>query len=99
MSMFTITGQVIKTFLQEGRIDDKTGEKGANTPKVQVLGEVPVSTGGTKVDLVTLSVPEGLDFKPLEGKTVSIPLGFFAPQKNTIIYYIPKGSKIGTLAA
>lgn len=99
MSMFSITGQVINTFYQEGRIDKETGEKGGNTPKVQVLGEIPVATGGTRVDLVTLTVPQGLDFKDLKGKNVKIPLGFFAPAKNSIIYYIPKGSKIETLAA
>jgi len=94
MSMFTIAGQVINTFHQEGKVDNETGVKGANTPKVQILGDIPVSTGGTKSDLVTLTVPAGMTFEGLKGKQVKVPLGFFAPMKNTIIYYIPKGSKI-----
>lgn len=94
MSMFAISGTVINTFYQEGRTDKETGEKAGNVPKVQILGEIPVPTGGTRVDLVTLTVPHGLDFKTHLQKHVRVPLGFFAPQKNSIIYYIPKGSKI-----
>lgn len=98
MSMFSITGQVINTFFQEGRTDAE-GVKSENIPKVQILGDIPVSTGGTRVDLVTLTVPRGLDFGPLKNKHVKVPLGFFAPQKNSIVYYIPKGSKIETMSS
>ena len=94
MSMFSITGTVVNTFYQEGRVDKDSGEKSPNIPKVQILGEIPVSTGGTRVDLVTLTVPHGLDFKPHVQKNVKVPLGFFAPQKNSIVYYIPKGSQV-----
>lgn len=94
MSMFTINGQVINTYMQEGRVNKDTGEVTKPTPKVQVLGEIPVATGGSRVDLITLSVPEGIDFKSHIQKKVKIPLGMFAPAKNQIVYYIPKGSLI-----
>lgn len=94
MSMFTISGTVINTYIQDGRVDKETGEKSPNTPKVQILGELPVPTGGTRSDLVTLTIPAGMDFKERLQQQVTVPLGFFAPQKNTIIYYIPKGSTI-----
>lgn len=93
MSMFSVTGKVLNVFMQDGRID-ADGVKGPNTPKVQILGELPVPTGGTRVDLVTLTVPAGLDFKDHIQKNVRVPLGFFAPQKNSIVYFIPKGSTI-----
>lgn len=95
MSMFAITGTVINTFVQDGRVDKDTGEKSPNVPKVQILGDIPVPTGGSRVDLVTLTIPQGMDFKEHLQQKVTVPLGFFAPQKNTIIYYIPKGSTIG----
>lgn len=94
MSMFSITGRIINTFMQAGRTDRKTGELSPDVPKVQILGNIPLAAGGTKSDLVTLTIPDGIDLKPYEGKEVRLPLGVMAADKNSIIYYIPKGSKI-----
>lgn len=94
MSMFEVTGQVMKSYHQPGSVDPETGELTKGKDKVQILGEIPVSDGSTKYDLITLSVPEGVDFKPLMKKVVRVPLGFFAPSKNNIIYFIPKGSNV-----
>ena len=94
MSMFTITGQIINTFNQPGRVDKSTGEQLPDTPKVQLLGNIPLSDGSSKSDLVTLTIPEGLDLKSHQGKHVTLPLGVMAADKNSIIYYIPKGSQL-----
>lgn len=94
MSMFTITGEVKNVFFQQGGTDKETGEVKEGSHKVQVLGEMPVKGGGSRFDLVTLSIPEGLDFKPHLNRTIRFPLGFFAPAKGTIVYFIPKGSKV-----
>ena len=99
MSMFQITGQVINCFFQPGALDKTTGELKEGKNKVQILGNVPVSDGGSKMDLVTLTVPEGIDFKQHQSKKVSVPLGFFSPAKGSILYFIPKGSKVTTLNA
>lgn len=94
MSMFTVTGEVRNVFYQQGQPDKETGELKEGSHKVQVLGEMPVNGGGSREDLITLTIPEGLDFKPFLKRTVRFPLGFFAPAKGTIVYFIPKGSKI-----
>lgn len=92
-SMFTVTGQVLKTFIQPGAVDKATGETSQPTIKVQIMGEMPVQGGDSRLDLITLSVPDQSTYAPLAGKRVRIPLGFFAPAKGSIVYFIPKGGK------
>lgn len=93
LSMFTVTGQVLKTFTQPGQVDKETGEVGKPSVKVQIMGEMPVKGGDSRLDLITLTVEDGKTFETLQGKHVRLPLGFFAPAKGSIVYYIPKGSK------
>lgn len=93
LSMFTVTGQVVKTFVQGGAVDKATGETGEPTTKVQIMGEMPVQGGDSRIDLITLTIPDKAAYDSLKGKRVRVPLGFFAPQKGTIVYFIPKGSK------
>lgn len=94
MSMFTVTGEVRNVYYQPGATDKQTGEVKAGSNKVQILGTLPVQGGGEKEDIITLTIPDGLDFKPYLKRTVSVPLGFFAPAKGSIVYFIPKGSQI-----
>ena len=94
MSMFTVTGEVRNVYYQPGATDKQTGEVKAGSHKVQILGTLPVQGGGEKEDIITLTIPDGLDFKPYLKRTVSVPLGFFAPAKGSIVYFIPKGSQI-----
>lgn len=99
MSMFQVSGQVMNCYYQPGPVDAETGEIKKGKNKVQILGEIPVSDGGSKLDLITLSVPSGLDFKEHKNKRVQVPLGFFSPSKGSIVYFIPKGSEIKEEAA
>jgi hypothetical protein len=99
MSMFTVTGEVRNVFYQPGQLDKETGTLKPGSNKVQVLGEMPVNGGGSKEDLITLTIPEGMDFEPLKKRLVRFPLGFFSPAKGAITYFIPKGSKVEILDA
>ena len=92
ISMFTVTGQVLKTFKQDGQTDKETGEVGKSSFKVQLLGEMPVLGGDSRNDLITLTVENVKAYADLVGKTIRVPLGFFAPQKGNIVYFIPKGA-------
>ena len=94
MSMFYVTGQVLNTYFQPGATDPETGEKTPGKNKVQILGQIPVSNGESKMDILTLSIPDGIDFKQHMQKHVNVSLGMFAPSKGNIIYFIPKGSKV-----
>ena len=92
LSMFTVTGQVLKTFIQPGAVDKETGEIGKSSIKVQIMGEMPVQGGESRLDLITLTVENQKTYDDLKMKRVRVPLGFFAPQKGTIVYFIPKGA-------
>lgn len=92
-SMFTVTGQVLKTFIQPAVVDRETGVLGEPSTKVQLMGEMPVQGAGeSRLDLITLTIQDRKTYDALTGKTVRIPLGFFAPQKGNIVYFVPKGS-------
>jgi hypothetical protein len=57
------------------------------------MGEMPVQGGDqSRLDLITLTVENVKTYADLTGKKVRVALGFFAPQKGTIVYFIPKGS-------
>jgi len=92
LSMFTVTGQVLKTYIQPGRLDKETGEIGESSIKVQIMGEMPVQGGESRLDLITLTVESQKTYDEIKGKRVRIALGFFAPQKGNIVYFIPKGA-------
>jgi len=93
LSMFTVTGQVMRTYIQPGAVDRQTGEIGEPSSKVQIMGEIPVRGGdAARLDLVTLTVESLKTYAELQGKRVRVPLGFFAPSKGEIIYFIPKGA-------
>lgn len=91
-SMFTVTGRVMKTFVQPGVLNKETGEVSQPSPKVQIMGELPVQGGDSRLDLITLTVENIKTYTDLVGKSIRVPLGFFAPQKGNIVYFIPKGS-------
>lgn len=92
LSMFTVTGQVLKTYIQPGGVDKETGELSPPTAKVQIMGEMPVKGGDSRFDMITLTVEDKTAYDSLKGKRVRLPLGFFAPSKGSIVYYIPKGA-------
>ena len=93
LSMFTVSGQVLKTFIQEGQVDKETGVVGKTTVKVQLMGEMPVQGGDSKLEMITLTIEDKKTYDDLRKQNIRVPLGFFSPQKGKIVYFIPKGSK------
>jgi ABC-type amino acid transport substrate-binding protein len=92
ISMFTVTGQVLKTYIQPGQVNKETGEVGKSSIKVQIMGEMPVQGGDSRLEMINLTIEDKKTYEDLKGKRVRVPLGFFSPQKGNIIYFIPKGS-------
>lgn len=99
LSMFTVTGKVMKTFIQPGGVDKETGETQPPTAKVQIMGEMPVRGGDSRLDLITLTIDNAKEYEALTGKQIRVPLGFFAPSKGAIVYYIAKGGRPEILTA
>ena len=60
--------------------------------KVQILGHLPLPTGGHKLELVTLNVEDARLFQAALNKTIRVPVGVYAIGK-TVGYFIPQGAK------
>lgn len=90
--MLQITGQVVNVFTVEGGTD-KEGKEFSERYKVQLMGNVALPNGDAKYDLMDLTVESLDDWASLQGKSVSIDIGAFAPSKGTIIYFVRKGAK------
>jgi len=93
MSMFTVSGTVINVFDQQGKVDQETGVIGETTPRLQLLGNMPMPNGELRMDMITVKVENRKVYEPLKGKEIRIPIGVFSPSKGQIVYYVPKGSK------
>lgn len=90
--MFTLCGQVANVFIQPGGTSKKTGEIFDPRDKVQILGSIPLSTGGHKLELVTLNVEDATIFQSMVSKVVRVPVGFYTVGKS-VGYFIPQGAK------
>ena len=90
--MLQITGQVVNFFTVDGGTD-KEGKEFAERHKVQLMGNVALPNGNTKYDLMDLTVESLDDWASLQGKSVSIDIGAFAPSKGSIVYFVRKGAK------
>jgi len=90
--MLQITGKVINLFTVEGG-KDKDGNDYDERHKVQLLGNVAMPNGDTKMDLMDLTVDDLTVWANLQGKEIAIDVGAFALNKGTIVYFVRKGSK------
>ena len=93
MSMFTVSGTVINVFDQQGKVDQETGVMGETTPRLQLLGNMPMPNGEMRMDMITVKVENRAAYETLKGKVIRLPIGVFSPSKGQIVYYVPKGSK------
>lgn len=92
MSMFQVTGQVVHVYDAPEVVDKETHKvTREEKPKVQLIGDLPLPNGQARYDLVTLSVEDKAEWEALQGQQITVPVGMFAPSKNMIIYFIPKG--------
>ncbi len=91
-AMFTLCGQVANVYVQPGGTSKKTGEEFDPRDKVQILGHLPLATGGSKLELVTLNVEDARLFQSALNKTIRVPVGVYAVRQ-TVGYFIPQGAK------
>lgn len=100
MSMFQVSGLVLHVYDAPSLVDKKTGEvTREEKPKVQLLGDIPLPNGQFRCDMITLTCEDRAEFEALKGRKVTVPLGMFAPAKEQIIYFIPKGAHPVVLGA
>lgn len=88
--MLTLKGKLINTFVSPK--GQKDGNEYGGQDKLQIIGDISLPNGETKVDMFTLTTQNLSFFDNLIGKEIRVPIGIFAAAK-AITYYIPKGSK------
>lgn len=89
--MLTLKGKLINHFVSP-KGENKSGEAYGGQDKIQIIGDISLPNGETKVDMFTLTTQNIDDYKSLNGKDIRVPIGIFA-SANNITFYIPKGSK------
>lgn len=90
--MLQISGKVVNLFTVEAGVD-KDGKEYDERNKVQLLGNIALPNGGSKYDLMDLTVEDLELWQQFRGKDIAIPVGAFAPSKGNIVYFVSKGAK------
>jgi hypothetical protein len=85
MSMITLNGSLLNVYKAPIRKGAEDGE--TEKDKIQILGDVALPNGEVRKDLMTITVKDAREFTGLEGSEVSVPVGAFAPQKGTVIFF------------
>lgn len=96
-AMFTLCGQVMNVYVQPGG-QSKNGDSYDPRDKVQILGQLPLKSGGHRLELVTLNTEDARIFQAAVGKTVRVPVGFYSVNRS-VGYFIPQGAKPSFLGA
>jgi len=91
--MFTVMGKVVNVFDQPGQTNKETGEIAPTTPRLQMMGQMPVQNGETRLEMITVKVEDKKTYAQLINKNIRLAVGAFAPSKGQIIYFVPKGAK------
>jgi hypothetical protein len=93
--MLTLTGKIINVYQQPK--GEKDGKEYGGQDKIQIMGEVTLQNGETRMDMFNLTAHNVKEFEQFVNKEINVPVGIMATGK-TLIYFIPKGSR-PTLAA
>lgn len=89
MSMLTLTGVLVNTYTNPAR-KMRDGSLSDEKDKIQLLADIQLQNGQTRKELVSLTVPDATKYEGQEGVELRLPVGVMAPQKDKIIYYVPK---------
>lgn len=83
--MYKVTGQIINVF------HSPASEKYEESWKVQLLGDSALVDGQVKKEMLTLTVPRPIfdQLQSQQGKTVTIPIGFYV-KNNMLVTFYPK---------
>ena len=57
------------------------------------MGAVDLPNGQQQNELIDLKIENLSEWQSLRGKNVAVDVGIYAPAKNSVVYFIKKGSK------
>lgn len=84
MSMIQLSGTLINTF----KAPPRAGTEEPERDKIQIMGEVVLLNGETRMDLMTITVPDAAKYSALKGSPITLPVGVFAPAKGQVVFFI-----------
>jgi len=90
--MLQMTGMVVNIYTKEGGTN-KEGKPFEPFHKVQIMGAVDLPNGQQQNELIDLKIESLSEWQSLRGKNVAVDVGIYAPAKNSVVYFIKKGSK------
>lgn len=88
--MLNMTGQLINVF-KSPTGQTKDGKEYGGQDKVQVLGEVELPNGETRMEMFTLTTHNLRKFEEFKGQKISFAVGAIASGR-AINFFIPKGT-------
>lgn len=98
-----LSGIVFNVYQTPEKISKRTGEAYGGRWKVEILSDFPLETGGSKNEIVTLTIEDPRKFESLKGKRVNLPVGIFAKTDESgraeLILFLPKDVKIPNIPA
>lgn len=92
-SMLTLNGVLVNTFVSPGGVSKKTGESFEARDKIQLLCDIPLQDGGTRKDLVSMTVESAADYRGREGEVMSLPVGTYASGRS-VGFFVLRGITI-----
>lgn len=75
MTAITLTATVLKTYLSP--VGEKDGQKYGGDHRLQVMAEVTLRNGQTKVQLIELRVDDPTPYVDAAGTVVSLPVSLY----------------------
>ena len=97
-AMLTLCGSVARVYEAPTGVDKKTGEAYGGGWRVQLLAEIPLANGESRLDLVTLSTDLPERFKAFVGKWVRVPVGAYSLKAGAVGFFCLKGVEPELLA-
>ena len=89
MSMLLMTGQVANV-LETPKGKNREGQEYGGYHQVQLLCDQTLTNGEKRMEIFTLRTDHPEEFRKLQGKAVSVPVGVFARGGN-LNFYMEKG--------
>lgn len=98
-SMLSLCGQVLNVFANPKGVNKSTGEEYGGGHKVQLLANITLNNGETKMDIVTISTDTPAVYEANKGNVVRIPVKAFSMEKGQVGFYALKGNAPEVLTA
>ena len=88
MSMITLNGKLLNVYRAPVPKNAEEGQK--EKDKIQILGNIPLPNGETRLDLMTITVADARKFEGQIEHEIAVAVGAFAPQKGQVVFFEAK---------